>query len=53
MDLVLEAIQEILASVQGPLSNLITMFPGTIITFSLFSIIIRRRILETMYKFKK
>ena len=52
MGLILEVINNILVTLQEPASKIIVMFPGTIITLSLFSFVIRRNILYLLRKRK-
>ncbi len=50
MQIILEAIQNLLAAIQGHLAEFIALFPGTIVTISLFTIVVRKRILNFLKK---
>ncbi len=53
MGIILETIHNLLLALQEPISGLVTMFPGTLLTFTLTSIIIRKKIGDFLYVFKK
>ena len=53
MEFILESIHNLLLALQEPASELVTMFPGTLLTFTLTSIIIRKKIVNFLYVFKR
>jgi len=53
MQLILETIRNALTALQEPLPDLVAMFPGTIITISIISILVRKQVLVILENFKK
>ncbi len=53
MQFILESIHNLLAALQGPMNELVVMFPGTLLTFTLISVMIRKRIVNFLWSFKK
>jgi hypothetical protein len=52
MEVLIEAIQNILGEISEPLSDLLPIFPGTIITVMLITIFARKKIFNLYQKLK-
>ncbi|MBT3691321.1 hypothetical protein HOG16_03725 [Candidatus Woesearchaeota archaeon] len=53
MSIILQSIHNLLLAIQGPANELVVMFPGTLLTFTLVSVMIRKKIVNFLWSFKK